>query len=80
MAHLSSSGRIHLYGVISRVSVSLIMCTGGRYRLVPHDRQRKDPSSFQIRRIAGPTDGVDASATVKTRRSKGQNWTPIDTS
>lgn len=29
LRHRSSSGCTHRYGVISRVSVSLIMCTGG---------------------------------------------------
>ena len=40
----SSSGCTHLYGVISRCSVNLIMRTGR----VPHERQRNEDSSFQI--------------------------------
>jgi hypothetical protein len=34
--------------VISRVSVSLIMCTGGAYRPFLHDRHFSAASSFQI--------------------------------
>jgi hypothetical protein len=37
----SSSGWTHLYGVISCVAVSLIMCTGGECRGVLHDRYFK---------------------------------------
>ena len=46
--HLSSSGCTHLYGVISCVAVSLIMCTGGACRPFLHDRHFRAASSFQI--------------------------------
>jgi len=48
VAQRSSSGCTHLYGVISRRSVNLIMRTGGLKRRVPHERHRKEGSSFQI--------------------------------
>jgi hypothetical protein len=34
--------------MISRSSVSLIICTGGAYRPLRHDRHLSDASSFQI--------------------------------
>ncbi len=36
--YLSSSGCTHLYGVITRVAVSLIMCTGGAVRPLRQER------------------------------------------
>jgi hypothetical protein len=44
--------------VISRVSVSLIMCTGGAYRPFLHDRHFSAASSFQIG-VPRPADGVE---------------------
>jgi hypothetical protein len=40
----SSSGCTQRYGVISRVSVSLIMCTSGAYLSFRHDRHLKEAS------------------------------------
>jgi hypothetical protein len=45
-SYRSSSGCTHLYGVISRRSVNLIICTCGRPFL--HDRHFNATSSFQI--------------------------------
>jgi hypothetical protein len=39
--------------VISRCCLSLIICTGGEYRRVRHDRHFSDASSFQIGCRAG---------------------------
>src|SRR5205807_1754450 len=44
----SSSGCTHLYGVISRASVSLIMRAEGACRPLLQDRHFSDASNFQI--------------------------------
>ena len=41
-------GCTHLYGVISRAAVSLIIRTGGACRPFRHDRHFNEASSFQI--------------------------------
>jgi hypothetical protein len=48
LGHLSSSGYTHLYGAISRVSVNLMMHTGGASRPFRHDWHFSEASSFQI--------------------------------
>lgn len=47
-SYRSSSGCTHLYGVISRNSVSFIMWTGGAQRSLRHDRHCGAASNFQI--------------------------------
>ena len=61
-------------GVISRVSVSLIICTGGAYRPLRHDRNFSAASNFQIgvfrgRRRGCATGGRGAVVRVDTRQA-----------
>jgi hypothetical protein len=51
-----------LYGAISHVSVSLIICTGGAYRPFLHDRHFSAASSFHIGVSRGRLAGGDFQA------------------
>jgi len=72
----SSSGCTERYGVISRVSVSLIMCTGGAYLPFRHDRHLKEapdrvartPDRIQAGRLRGSCSACIRLLAIHTHR------------
>jgi hypothetical protein len=72
--------------VISRSIVSLIMCTGGAYRSLLHDRHFNDASSFQIGVSRGvppdtrlPQAGHDLCAFQMQRPTRSPPGAPMPT-